>query len=1588
MKKNSKRFLSVLLSLCMLLAMILPAYAETVAAEEVAEVVAAEEIVMEEAVEAVAAEAAAADDEEAEAGTGERASAEAGVGETAAMTALLGTSSIGDLWEGWDVYAADDYKPAGSGTEASPYVITTAANLMWLSVNTVARTAGVYDGWYQLGNNIDLAAVPGFWHPIGWYANKAQSGTTYLKAFEGHFDGCGHTISGLYVKDTESNLKYAGLFGYVKDAEIKDLTVSADTVSGTDYIGVLAGRSNGMTTIKNVTVSGYVTTDGAVENAANIGGMVGYADGGSAADATGLVMENCVADGIEVLADETATASIGGLIGYVSDAYLVDVEVQAPGSTSGGGVKGIGYVGGIAGTQTGNTRIYNSKFDGLAGGSGALAIGGITGLYDSGEIILAQMHGSIGNSGIASHEGIIAGNYKGSNKLIYSGTSAATGAYLWFNDALVDYPIVGSGLDQDMRGFTKEANIGYFDDNELKFTRFDGTTPVACGEDEFYYEALENGVRYIVVSKLDKDFTVSEYAAGLRFAIDHYAPGDAGKPVRGYLVSIPRIDAVNSTTDLNVASLTAKAGVASMYYKLMTMNTAAAVEPGTIITVNSSANDDPAHDKYYQRVVDETVEPEKVKRPTYTDSTSGTTEVLSMDYKTGGAYTFTMPECDTELNIEYEKVLSKILTDPKDTTFTIVETRTGDRKNPSITWKITDANGHTLCNNVARTRTEGNDMKEQLLSDSDVTPVDVAAVFNSVSLDNKVEWSIDDTTLLSIDGTDTGYTENAAKVKPEVSEANTWMLGLINTAELDQKNAGYTTKIPATVYTKKAVLTATTDPAHTVGTKAVTAHCEITLSFKIDDQTTLKVEGVGLDKDALTYTVTRKLTGNRRAPLESWTVTGPQSVKASVNPADAYTKNVTWEITGDAATSVSKTASGDYDHDLTVTAVFDGSDPLTLPAWMAELYAADNAAKSADKNYVMSKSGSKTATLTVTAEDKDKGVHQDTAAITVNYVTVDETPDVAELTLNTDDLAFTVTRTLTGDRKAPTEEYSVTSSKKLTASLSGNAPFLENVLWSVDSALEPATVRTLSGTFNSAETIGVNFDPADIESAPAWIFNAINADNDKWTGDGKAWKRSASAIVEGYITAKSNDVTLPDGTAEIAKCKVTITFVTDDQTVIHPDGVEVNPVSIEETYTITHVGDHKSDIREETGFSDKNIAQVVLPNLSFIAEHLPYNRDVEWSVSDTDAVSITQDGKLSFNRNAKWIRDAKESAPYAAAKTVSVYCTAKDNGKVGVTTVKLIFKTTAIELPADAKTIDAVLTASGPTTNVTYTWSGIDGFSMKAENYPAVRATTYTSSDTSVLTINATGAVSIAATKDTEWVKEAMRTYPYTAQRVVTLEAKDPLCRDSCVVTVNFKYENKTYTPNSGGGGGGGGVSGGGAGGGGSKPTTTFLGLPTYVIGGTWREVNGLWSFANTKNELLVNCWAAVVNPYATGNQPKFDWFAFDPAGNMRVGWFNDSTDGNTYYLSAAHDGMYGHMYVGFQHIDGFWFYFNNTSNGARGALIRNGVTQAVGTNPAGLATNAEGKILAANGRPVTDPAAFVANENSQETLALAGANR
>lgn len=145
----------------------------------------------------------------------------------------------------------------GSGTIQDPYQITTASELNDMRFNLAAH--------YKLMNDIDLTGVS--WDPVG----------TPGAPFTGSLDGSGYKITGLNIN---SQGDYVGLFGLIEWADpavvrVKDLVIENATVTGRDYVGILAGAVRGVFTdqyqIKNVSVSGVCT-------GRNItGGLVGEA---------------------------------------------------------------------------------------------------------------------------------------------------------------------------------------------------------------------------------------------------------------------------------------------------------------------------------------------------------------------------------------------------------------------------------------------------------------------------------------------------------------------------------------------------------------------------------------------------------------------------------------------------------------------------------------------------------------------------------------------------------------------------------------------------------------------------------------------------------------------------------------------------------------------------------------------------------------------------------------------------------------------------------------------------------------------------------------------------------------------------------------------------------------------------------------------------------------------------------------------------------------------------------------------------------------------------------------------------------------
>lgn len=151
----------------------------------------------------------------------------------------------------WDGIACVEPKK----NEENVYLISNGAELAWCGsqVNSV-KGFGVKA---CLTNDIDLGDYD--WTPIG-------ASSTY--PFSGSFDGNGFTVKGLYIDNP--SLNYQGLFGYVKEAQIKNMEVDG-MVSGSQYVAGIAAYVNANSLLdccaNHASVSGAKTY---------VGGVTGY----------------------------------------------------------------------------------------------------------------------------------------------------------------------------------------------------------------------------------------------------------------------------------------------------------------------------------------------------------------------------------------------------------------------------------------------------------------------------------------------------------------------------------------------------------------------------------------------------------------------------------------------------------------------------------------------------------------------------------------------------------------------------------------------------------------------------------------------------------------------------------------------------------------------------------------------------------------------------------------------------------------------------------------------------------------------------------------------------------------------------------------------------------------------------------------------------------------------------------------------------------------------------------------------------------------------------------------------------------------
>ena len=246
-------------------------------------------------------------------------------------------------------------------------------------------------GKYALGSNIDAAATS------GWTGGFLPVGTSATK-FTGKFDGLGHTISNLNIN--RPTIDNVGLFGYANGATVRNVGLVGGSITGRNYVGGLAGYSNGSITDAYVTAN----VSGDPTSGSNIGGLVGQ-------DQNGTITRAYASGNVSGGTSNPAT-SVGGLVGSESG-FGSYTDVYATGS-----VTGYNKVGGLIGSSSGDI------LRGYASGhvTGSTNVGGLVGyltgtvtnsFYDNQAGYATDPADGLGVKGMATADMKLQGNFTG-----------------------------------------------------------------------------------------------------------------------------------------------------------------------------------------------------------------------------------------------------------------------------------------------------------------------------------------------------------------------------------------------------------------------------------------------------------------------------------------------------------------------------------------------------------------------------------------------------------------------------------------------------------------------------------------------------------------------------------------------------------------------------------------------------------------------------------------------------------------------------------------------------------------------------------------------------------------------------------------------------------------------------------------------------------------------------------------------------------------------------------------------------------------------------------------------------------------------
>ena len=211
--------------------------------------------------------------------------------------------------------------------------------------------------------------------------------------FSGTLNGMNHTIKNLKVVETEAKegKAYIGLFGYAKDATIKDVTFEnvninipcLDIDHSQGHIGAVAGSLEGTSTIENVTVKGDIKVEATVS--ANGASRVAVVAGGNSYGNVTMKNVHVIANAGSYLKANNNTGALAGQLQgknvFENCSSNIDVTVTKF------------FAGGIIGLAAGDSKFTNCHTTGnvtvTAGREGRhndeYRVGGIAGGWADGK---------------------------------------------------------------------------------------------------------------------------------------------------------------------------------------------------------------------------------------------------------------------------------------------------------------------------------------------------------------------------------------------------------------------------------------------------------------------------------------------------------------------------------------------------------------------------------------------------------------------------------------------------------------------------------------------------------------------------------------------------------------------------------------------------------------------------------------------------------------------------------------------------------------------------------------------------------------------------------------------------------------------------------------------------------------------------------------------------------------------------------------------------------------------------------------------------------------------------------------------------